>query len=77
VCVQSFVAGGVLLPFALPSAGALGTLGGANLARFGYLLLAGSTAGAAAPGLRAAHAARRPHGAACSRSSRCSRWCSR
>jgi len=43
VCVQSFVAGGVLLPFALPSAGALGTLGGANLARFGYLLLAGST----------------------------------
>jgi len=43
VCVQSFVAGGVLVPFALPSAGALGTLGGANLARFGYLLLAGST----------------------------------
>ena len=43
VCVQSFVAGLVLLPFAAPSAGALGTLGGANLARFGYLLLAGST----------------------------------
>ena len=43
VCVQSFVAGAVLLPFARPSASALGTLGGANLARFGYLLLAGST----------------------------------
>ena len=43
VCVQSFVAGGVLLPLAHPSAAALGTLGGANLARFGYLLLAGST----------------------------------
>jgi drug/metabolite transporter (DMT)-like permease len=43
VCVQSFVAGGVLAPFALPSAGALATLGGANLARFAYLLLAGST----------------------------------
>jgi len=43
VCVQSFVAGAVLLPFALPSAGALRTLGGANLARFTYLLLAGST----------------------------------
>lgn len=43
VCVQSFVAGLVLLPFAHPSASALGTLGGANLARFGYLLLAGST----------------------------------
>jgi len=42
VCVQSFVAGAVLLPFALPSAGALRTLGGANLARFTYLLLAGS-----------------------------------
>jgi drug/metabolite transporter (DMT)-like permease len=43
VCVQSFVAGAVLLPFAAPSAGALGALGGANLARFAYLLLAGST----------------------------------
>ena len=43
VCVQSFVAGAVLLPFALPSAGALRTLDGANLARFTYLLLAGST----------------------------------
>ena len=43
VCVQSFVAGLVLVPFAAGSAGALGTLGGANLARFGYLLVAGST----------------------------------
>jgi len=43
VCVQSFVAGGVLLPFAARSAGALGTLGGGNLARFAYLLVAGST----------------------------------
>jgi len=43
VCVQSFVAGAVLLPFAHPSPAALGTLGGANLARFGYLLVAGST----------------------------------
>jgi drug/metabolite transporter (DMT)-like permease len=43
VCVQSFVAGAVLLPFAFPSADALRTLGGANLARFTYLLLAGST----------------------------------
>ena len=43
VCVQSFVAGAVLLPFALPSVDALRTLGGANLARFTYLLLAGST----------------------------------
>jgi drug/metabolite transporter (DMT)-like permease len=43
VCVQSFVAGAVLLPLAAPSAGALGTLGGANLSRFAYLLLAGST----------------------------------
>jgi len=42
VCVQSFVAGGVLVPFAARSAGALGTLGGANLARFAYLLVAGS-----------------------------------
>ena len=42
VCVQSFVAGAVLLPFATPSAGALATLGGANLLRFAYLLLAGS-----------------------------------
>jgi drug/metabolite transporter (DMT)-like permease len=43
VCVQSFVAGLVLLPFAHPTPAALGTLGGANLARFGYLLVAGST----------------------------------
>jgi drug/metabolite transporter (DMT)-like permease len=43
VCVQSFVAGGVLLPFAHASAGALGTLGGENLARVAYLLVAGST----------------------------------
>ena len=43
VCVQSFVAGLALAPFAAHSAGALGTLGGANLARFGYLLVAGST----------------------------------
>jgi drug/metabolite transporter (DMT)-like permease len=42
VCVQSFVAGAVLLPLAVPSAGALGTLGGANLLRFAYLLIAGS-----------------------------------
>jgi drug/metabolite transporter (DMT)-like permease len=43
VCVQSFVAGLVLAPFALRSPAALATLGGANLARFGYLLVAGST----------------------------------
>jgi len=42
-CVQSFAAGAVLLPFAAPSAHALGTLGGPNLARFAYLLVAGST----------------------------------
>ncbi|HXS81683.1 MAG TPA: DMT family transporter [Methylomirabilota bacterium] len=43
VCVQSFVAGAVLLPFAPPTADACATLGGENLARFAYLLLAGST----------------------------------
>jgi len=42
-CVQSFAASAVLLPFAAPSAHALGTLGGPNLARFAYLLVAGST----------------------------------
>jgi drug/metabolite transporter (DMT)-like permease len=42
-CVQSFVAGAVLLPFAATSPSALRTLGGANLLRFAYLLVAGST----------------------------------
>jgi drug/metabolite transporter (DMT)-like permease len=43
VCVQSFVAGAVMLPFAATTTGALATLGGANLGRFAYLLVAGST----------------------------------
>jgi len=43
VCVQSFVAGGVLLPFAGPWAGTTRLIAGANAWRFGYLLVAGST----------------------------------
>src|SRR5262249_51471353 len=43
VCAQSFVAGGVLLPFAGLPASAAPLFAGANLARFAYLLLAGST----------------------------------
>ena len=43
VCVQSFVAGGILLPFAGSPARALDLLSGAALARFAYLVLAGST----------------------------------
>jgi len=43
VCVQSFVAGGVLLPFAGPPASAMSLFDGPNLWRFAYLLVAGST----------------------------------
>jgi len=45
VCVQSFVAAALLLPLAGPPAGIVHALAGssANLARFAYLVLAGST----------------------------------
>ena len=43
VCVQSFVAAGLLAPFAGPPGRALDLLGGASLGRFAYLVLAGST----------------------------------
>ena len=52
-------------------------LDGTAGARIAYLAVAGSIDRAAAPGARAAHAARRAASGCCSRSSRCSRWCSR
>jgi len=45
VCVQSLVAGALLAPFAGPPANVVRSLGGANLARFAYLVVAGSTIG--------------------------------
>jgi drug/metabolite transporter (DMT)-like permease len=43
VCVQSFVAAAVLAPFADPPARALALFRGADLGRFAYLTIAGST----------------------------------
>src|SRR5437764_1232534 len=43
VCVQSFVAAAILAPFADPPARALAFFRGADLARFAYLAVAGST----------------------------------
>jgi drug/metabolite transporter (DMT)-like permease len=43
VCVQSFVAAAILLPFAGPPAALFGALGGGTLWNFVYLVVAGST----------------------------------